>query len=181
MELSKETLAIIAALGVLCGTIITNVITLIVHYWKERAELHKKRKELFRDKGEELYKLLLLKKEFTAQAHIQWVSVIDRQLTYNQMCELTAKHAVDNPENKNLSVKIDLLGGIYFPEIILMLDKAYEIVVGANDFYFKLHDVDSIKEPRKARAIILDSSEKYCKELDNILHKLAKVIQLKYV
>ncbi len=181
MELNKENVAIIAAAGLLVGTLITNFISLLLHFCKERSELLKQRKSLQRDKGEELYRLILLKKEYASTSHIHWVSVIDGNLTYQHFCELTKNASTDNPDLKNLAIRTQLLGGIYFPHIHERLEKATDILEEANEIYFRLYDLNSIKDPKKARLIILNASHKYNHEVELILKALADKIQKNYI
>ncbi|RSK70424.1 hypothetical protein EJE24_01225 [Enterobacter huaxiensis] len=177
MELTKENVAVIAAIGLLVGTLITNSISLFIHFRKERDEKLKLRRDRLREKGEELYKVVLLHKEFSCLSHLDWVRVIDRTLTYGQMCDLSKKRSVDDSEKQGYAVRMDFLGGIYFPGIRKRLAQAQSETKVANNYYFMLNDVTKIKDPIKARNIILDASEKYSNDLDIILSDLAAEIR----
>lgn len=177
MELTKENVALIAAIGLLVGTLITNSISLYIHFRKERDEKQKLRRDRLREKGEELYKVILLHKEFCCLSHLDWVRVIDRKLSYSQMCDLAKNRAADGSEKQGYAVRMDFLGGIYFPSIRKRLAQAQAETRTANQFYFLLDDLSQIKDPITARSIILDASEKYSNDLDLVLSDLAAEIR----
>ncbi|KKA57615.1 hypothetical protein [Enterobacter roggenkampii] len=177
MELTKENVALIAAVGLLVGTLITNFISLLIHFSKERTEKQKQRKDRLRLKGEELFKVILLHKEFCCLSHLDWVKVIDKTITYSQMCDFAKNRSGGDPEKKDYAVKMDFIGGIYFPRTRERLAQAQAGMRIANQYYFLLHDLSKIKDPSKAITIILDASEKYSQNIDDILNELAMEIR----
>lgn len=56
MELTKENVALLAALGVFVGTVISNVMTYLIHYSKQKNEWVKENKKKKIEKAEELYR-----------------------------------------------------------------------------------------------------------------------------
>lgn len=177
MELNKENVAVIAAIGLLIGTLITNAITFVIYLCKERSERLKRVRELNLEKGEELYRLILLHKETISIAHINWVHVIDGNLTNEQLNEMTIEDATKNPERKNLAVRIELLAALYFPFLSKNLKESRKILAEANQVYFSLRK--GINNPQRARNVVLDSSQLYSDKLEEILSDLATEIRNK--
>lgn len=176
MELTKENVTLIAALGVFAGTLITALTNYIqnknkqLHEWK--AE--KSRRKI--EKGEQLYEALMLYKKMLFSHHMSWISCIDGHFKPHELADKIEEIERKNPEYKVVGDRIILISGVYFPEISIMFKNARELLKPANSILFKLQK-GSLNDKSLSRKIILDAGSHFDKEADEIMALLSKEIR----
>lgn len=176
MELTKETVALLAACGVLIGTIISNLMTYLIHRSKERNEWRKESKKKKMEKGEELYKNLVIWKRSVFVTHNDWVLLVRGHLTLDTINERINQRHLDNPEFGKISEVTTILAGIYFPDIFPSISEAQKKLKPANDIYFSLVSGKGIKNKQDAVSAILDCGRNFDKHVDEILKSISNKI-----
>lgn len=173
MELTKENVALLAALGVFVGTVISNVMTYLIHYSKQKNEWVKENKKKKIEKAEELYRNLVLWKKSVFQTHSDWVLLVGGNISIEQTLDKTIERNLNTPEFCKISELSSILAGIYFPDVALQIKKAQKELKPANDIYFSIMNGSRPKNINEAIATILDAGGEFDKSVDKILEGLS--------
>lgn len=176
MELTKENVALIAALGVFAGTLINALINYLQHKSKQSYEWKSERNRKKIEKGEVLYESLLLFKKLVFANHMKWIACIDGDIHPSELSNETDEILKKNPEYNGIGNKITLISGIYFPEIGIKYEKARELLRPANSVMFQTQ-TSGVKDKNNGRNTILNAGHKFDSEIDEILSLLSKEIR----
>ncbi|CAB5565088.1 Uncharacterised protein [Citrobacter youngae] len=177
MELTKENVALIAALGIFVGTLITSLTNYLQNSSRQSHEWRSERNRRKIEKGEQLYEALILYKKLLFANHMCWISCIDGHFKSEYIGDRSEEILNKNPEYKGVGDRIVLISGVYFPEINAMFDRSRDLLKPANSVFFKIQSGD-VDDKKLAKNIILNAGHDFDKEANKILDCLSKEIRL---
>ncbi|MBJ8832735.1 hypothetical protein I5385_06700 [Citrobacter freundii] len=173
MELTKENVALLAACGVLVGTVISNVMTYIIHNSKQKNEWINDNKKKKIEKAEELYKNLVIWKKSIFRTHNDWVLLVRGHQSLAKTLDNAIEQNIKNPEFGKISELSSILAGIYFPDVASQIKEAQKELKPGNEIYFGISRGHMPEDKEKAVHIILDSGRAFDKSVDEILEGLS--------
>ncbi|WP_320732805.1 hypothetical protein [Enterobacter roggenkampii] len=173
MELTKENVALLAALGVLAGTIISNLMTYLIHNSKQRNEWIKENKTKKIEKAEELYRNLVVWKHTVFKTHSDWVLLARGHLSIEKTLDKALERNANSPEIGKIAEMSAILAGIYFPDVASQIKEAQKKLKPANDIYFSVIRGFKLKDKEKSVNEILDAGAVFDVCVDGILEGLS--------
>ncbi|ENG2552681.1 TPA: hypothetical protein MYP60_002492 [Citrobacter farmeri] len=179
MELTKENVALLAACGVLLGTVISNVMTYLIHNSKQKNEWIKDNKRKRIEKAEELYRNLVIWKKSVFSTHNDWVLLVRGRLSLDQTLDKVIENNIKNPEYSKINELTSILAGIYFPDIGAEIKEAQKELMPANDIYFGITRGIIPKDKEEAVNTILNAGRNFDSYVDSILEVLScKILEM---
>jgi len=130
ITLSAAVSAVVGAVVALVAVFLTNRANAKSAKTTRDHELHLRRQDLLRSRGEELYTLFELWLNRLVGYYFVKCSIMSGKLTYNQALDLEIKN---NSEVKGDHVRIEMLIDVYFPELRGEYDAVIESRERAND------------------------------------------------
>lgn len=176
MELTKENVALIAALGIFVGTLITSLTSYLQNSSRQSHEWRSERNRRKIEKGEQLYEALILYKKLLFANHMSWINCIDGCFKSEDIGDKSDEILSKNPEYKGVGDKIILISGVYFPEISVMFDESRKLLKPANSVFFKIQSGE-VDDKKLAKNIILNAGHNFDKEANKMLDCLSKEIR----
>lgn len=176
MELTKENVALLAACGVLIGTVISNVITFLIHSSKQKNEWIKENKKKKIEKGEELYKNLVIWKKSVFVIQNDWVLLARGHLTLEAVNNKAIVRSTEHPEFGKISEVSSILAGIYFPDVAVQIKRAQEKLKPANEIYFSFAKGRKLEDKELAVKTIHNSGRDFDNYVDKILEDISQQI-----
>ena len=176
MELNKEFIALIAAIGLFAGTLITAFTNYLLHVSRQSHEwkVEKNRRKI--EKGEQLYEALIQYKKLIFTSHMSWISCLDGGFKPSEIGDKADEILKDNPGYKGVGDKVVLISGVYFPDISMMVNEARIELKPANSVLFNMQS-GKIDDKSKAKNTILDAGRNFDAKVDKILALLSAKIR----